>query len=230
MEIKGLFNAFRNITDSQKYPIISQVKEMASEANRRIDELKKSGITSQALNNWEKKGSIAFGISKGSYQDYQSEYWRIKNFLDAKTSTVNGAKEVISRMIAVTGMPMGVEELTKQQAQNYFRLADRLSDYYKMIGDTAKALDYQKIWEQINIMIENDITNLNNIDESVNGITRMLYAIDYLNDEIKASEQLGDNVTGLEKATQKSGKFGLPSFLSFVANKVWGAIKPLFKR
>lgn len=229
MEIKGFFSAFKKEINHQKQALVAQVKEMAIEANKRIDDLKKSGVTSQALMHWENAGAIKFGINNGSYQDYQSEFWRIKNFLDAKTSTVNGAKSVISTMIAVTNMPFGVEDITKKQAEQYFKLADKLADYYKMTGQTAKALDYQQIWNQINVMIENDIVNLNEVSDSVNDITKMLLAVDYLNDEISASTQYDSGFAGLQTASSKKGKFKLPSILGVVTSKILGAIKPLFR-
>lgn len=225
MGVRGFFKAFRSITDEQKYPIIKEVHEKAKEANKRIDELKKSGIMSSALRNWQDGGGIAFGISNGSYQDYQSELWRINNFLRAKTSTVEGAKRVIDNMIKITGMPVGVDTLTEIQARNYFSLADKISDYYNMIGETAMALDYQQIWESINVAIKNDLATLNEVNQGVNDIAYMLDVLDAINSDINTSRLYDDSMAGMEAAKNAPTKTG---FLRNVAGRAVGAIKSFF--
>lgn len=230
MEIRGFGKAFREITKSQKEILKNEVNSLAKEANHRIEELKKSGVYSAALNNWNDGGSRAFGITSGSYQDYQSEYWRIKNFLNAKTSTVNGAKQVLGQMVKITNMPIGVDVLTKAQASNYFKLASKIEDYYKMIGETAKALDYQLIWEQINVAIEHDYEILNEVNQDVYDISSLLLAIDDVNSDINASYSIGDDLQGIEKAANMPTKTGFLSKVAKGVKEFIGRIGGLFSK
>lgn len=230
MEIKGFFNSFRNIAKESKPPIADKVKELANEANRRLDELKKSDIYSQAYEYWKKSGSKEFGISNGSYQDFQSEYWRIKNFLNAKSSTVEGAKKIVEDMVRVTGMPLGVESMTKTLSKRYFELASKISDYYKMLGNTAKALDYQAIWDSINLAMQHDIDIINEVNDDVDGITQLLGFIGDINDEINTSRGYGDNFEDINRASSAKTKIGFFSGVTSFVKGFIGTLKNVFKR
>lgn len=143
----------RQAISEKQRELSKEVSRLAAIANKRIKRLEQANINSPALNNWRNSGAQKFGVvgHNQSYQSLQSEYWRVKNYLDSATSTVTGAKKVLSQIASNIGFS---GKITNELASQYFRLAEKIKEYYKMAGQSAKALDYQQIWHEINELVE----------------------------------------------------------------------------
>lgn len=183
--------------EMKKASLQSEVDVMAQEANARLVDLEQNELTNApAYSQWQENGSVRFGVKGKTYQEVQKEFWRIKNFLDSKTSTVTGAREVLSNISAMVGLDT---VMTGQQASNYFRLADKIREYYQMSGESAKALDYMKIWEVIDMAIEKGYATLDKTDYTVEDIETILSEIEGIETEIetlKAMEDMAMNGSG----------------------------------
>ena len=137
---------------SDKYKELrKEVSRMASMANKRIDRLERNNLTMlPAYQAWEKNGSVRFSVKGKSYEETQAEYWRLKKFLDDRTSTVKQANDFLRQMAENTGIQYnGLEDL-KTKSAKFFELADLIKQYNQSINQSAQALDYQKIWKDIN--------------------------------------------------------------------------------
>ena len=140
---------------SDKYKELrKEVSRMASMANKRIDRLERNNLTMlPAYQAWEKNGSVRFSVKGKSYEETQAEYWRLKKFLDDRTSTVKQANEFLRQMAENTGIQYnGLEDL-KAKSAKFFELADLIKQYNQSINQSAQALDYQKIWKDINTYV-----------------------------------------------------------------------------
>ena len=140
---------------SDKYKELrKEVSRMASMANKRIDRLERNNLTMlPAYQAWEKNGSVRFSVKGKSYEETQAEYWRLKKFLDDRTSTVKQANDFLSEMAENTGIQYnGLEDL-KTKSAKFFELADLTKQYNQSINQSAQALDYQKIWKDINTYV-----------------------------------------------------------------------------
>ena len=140
---------------SDKYKELrKEVSRMASMANKRIDRLERNNLTMlPAYQAWEKNGSVRFSVKGKSYEETQAEYWRLKKFLDDRTSTVKQANDFLRQMAENTGIQYnGLEDL-KTKSAKFFELADLIKQYNQSINQSAQALDYQKIWKDINTYI-----------------------------------------------------------------------------
>ena len=140
---------------SEKYKELrKEVSRMASMANKRIDRLERNNLTMlPAYQAWEQNGSIRFSVKGKSYEETQAEYWRLKKFLDDRTSTVTQANDFLREMAENTGIQYnGLEDL-KAKSAKFFELADLIKQYNQSINQSAQALDYQKIWQDINTYI-----------------------------------------------------------------------------
>lgn len=140
---------------SDKYKELrKEVSRMASMANKRIDRLEKNNLTMlPAYQAWEKNGSVRFSVKGKSYEETQAEYWRLKKFLDDRTSTVKQANDFLREMAENTGIQYnGLEDL-KTKSAKFFELADLIKQYNQSINQSAQALDYQKIWKDINTYV-----------------------------------------------------------------------------
>ena len=140
---------------SDKYKELRrEVSRMASMANKRIDRLERNNLTMlPAYQAWEKNGSVRFSVKGKSYEETQAEYWRLKKFLDDRTSTVKQANDFLREMAENTGIQYnGLEDL-KTKSAKFFELADLIKQYNQSINQSAQALDYQKIWKDINTYV-----------------------------------------------------------------------------
>ncbi len=140
---------------SDKYKELrKEVSRMASMANKRIDRLERNNLTMlPAYQAWESNGSVRFSVKGKSYEETQAEYWRLKKFLDDRTSTVKQANDFLKEMAENTGIQYnGLEDL-KAKSAKFFELADLIKQYNQSINQSAQALDYQKIWKDINTYI-----------------------------------------------------------------------------
>ena len=132
----------------------AQVSQLASIANKRLDRLEKNELTSSpAYQKWEQNGSHRFSVSGKSYSEVQSEYWRVKDFLEMRTSSVTGTKAVLQEV--ATNIGWGKIDFTdiastQEQLSNFFTIADTVSQYLESVDESAAALDYQEIWNTIN--------------------------------------------------------------------------------
>lgn len=140
---------------SDKYKELrKEVSRMASMANKRIDRLERNNLTMlPAYQAWESNGSVRFSVKGKSYEETQAEYWRLKKFLDDRTSTVKQANDFLKEMAENTGIQYnGIEDL-KAKSAKFFELADLIKQYNQSINQSAQALDYQKIWKDINTYV-----------------------------------------------------------------------------
>ena len=180
---------------SDKYlELKKEVSRMASMANKRLVRLERNELTElPAYKSWVDNGSIKFSVANKDYNQLQSEFWRLKNFLDNKTSTVRQANSFLRKMAESTGIKYsGLADL-KAKSKDFFKLANKIKEYYKSAELNAQALDYQKIWEQINTQIKQgaiEIGQEQSIDEV---LQKYLNAMDEVSEVEKGLEGYKDS-------------------------------------
>jgi len=153
---------------SEKYLALKkEVSRMASMANKRLVRLERNELTNlPAYQSWVDGGSIKFSVKGKDYNQLQSEFWRLKRFLDDKTSLVRQANNYLKEMAENTGIKYNSLADLKVKSKEFFRLADKIKEYYKISESNALALDYQKIWEQINVQIKQGILDLTGVEST----------------------------------------------------------------
>lgn len=164
---------------SEEYKALKkEVSRMASMANKRLKRLETNELTHlPAYKSWEEHGAIRFSVKGKTQQQLQSEYWRLKNFLDAKTSTVRSANNFLKEMAQNTGIKYnGLADL-KAKSQQFFELADKIKQYYKNAQQSAFALDYQKIWQQINEQIKQGVIAIGTEESTESVLNKYLNAM-----------------------------------------------------
>lgn len=165
---------------SDKYlELKKEVSRMASMANKRLKRLESNNLTLlPAYREWEQHGAIKFSVKGKNYNQLQSEYWRLKHFIDDRTSTVRQANKFLREMAENTGIKYnGLNDL-KNKSRQFFELAEKIKQYNMSINQSAQALDYQKIWQQINTYVNSTNTDLASAISSDEQLQRFL---DYMN-------------------------------------------------
>lgn len=169
-----------NLASDKYKELRAEVSRMASMANKRLNRLENNNLTMlPAYQVWEQNGSIRFSVKGKDYNQLQAEFWRLKNFLDDRTSTVREANAFLREMAENTGIQYhGLEDL-KNKSARFFELAEKIREYNQAIGQAAKALDYQKIWQQINTAVQQDALDLS---EAVSSDEQLERFLDFMND------------------------------------------------
>lgn len=136
-----------------------EVSRLASMANKRLVRLENNGFEdSPAYKHWIESGGEKFSVRGKDYNALQKELARVRQFVNAKTSTIRGAQSVLKAIAANTGADFKGKELWAQ-ASNFFRVASMIEQYIRNTEDVASAIGYQKIWTAIN-----QYTQANDID------------------------------------------------------------------
>lgn len=163
----------------------AQVSHLASMANKRLDRLEKNELTSSpAYQKWEQNGSHRFSVSGKSYSEVQSEYWRVKDFLEMRTSSVTGTKAVLQEIATNIGwgkIDFDNIALTQAQLSNFFAIANTVSQYLDSVDESAAALDYQEIWDTINAAYQQGKIDFNNAEldaEQMQGIVSEMLVLE----------------------------------------------------
>lgn len=164
---------------SDEYIVLKrEVSRMASMANKRLKRLERNELTElPAYKTWVESGSIKFSVKGKDYNQLQAEFWRLKNFLDNKTSLVRQANNFLKEMAKNTGIKYnGLADL-KAKSKQFFELADKIKQYYKTAEQSALALDYQKIWQQINEQIRQGVIAIGTEESTESILNKYLNAM-----------------------------------------------------
>lgn len=159
----------------------NEVAKMANTANKRLNRLESNQLQMlPAYKSWQDNGAIRFSVKGKSYNQLQTEYWRLKNFLDNRTSTVREANKFLREMAVNTGIKYhGLKDL-KAKSANFFRLAEKIKEYNSKINQSAQAINYQRIWQQINTYIKSTNTDLANAISSDEQLDKFLKYMEQL--------------------------------------------------
>lgn len=146
-----------------------KVAREAKKANDRLERLEKRGYTNTpAYLAWKKSGAKKFSAShKKTYNDMQSEYWRIQRFLDDKTSTVRGTNSFLKEIADNTGIKYEKMSDLHKYSSDFFDIADEIKKYYKKEGKDSVALDYQRIWRQISTYVKMNKIDIKSTDNEI---------------------------------------------------------------
>lgn len=152
-----------------------EVSRLSSMANKRIKRLESNELTElPAYKSWYDNGHIKFSVKGKDYNQLQSEFWRLKRFLDDKTSTVRQANSFLKEMAQNTGIKYnGLSDL-KNKSKQFFDLAEKIKQYYQSANQSAIALDYQKIWQQINTQIKQGVIEIGGTESTESVLNKYL--------------------------------------------------------
>ena len=159
----------------------AEMSKLASMANKRITRLENANLeSSPAYKKWVADGSVKFGVKGKTHNELQAELSRLKNFINAETSTIRGVNNTLKEMAKNTGIKYKNLTDLRAKADKFFELASKVEQYLRTVDDIASAIGYQKIWEAINTYTKESKTDLANsetdIDSLVANVTDMLSA------------------------------------------------------
>ena len=159
----------------------AEMSRLASVANKRLQRLENAGLeTSPAYKKWVEDGAVKFGVKGKTHNELQAELSRLKNFINAETSTVRGVNNTLKEMAKNTGIKYKNLTDLRSKADKFFELASKVEQYLRTVDDIASAIGYQKILEAINSYTKSAKVDLSetdtDIDSIVANVTDMLSA------------------------------------------------------
>lgn len=159
----------------------AEMSRLASVANKRLQRLENAGLdTSPAYKKWVEDGQVKFGVKGKNHNELQRELSRLKNFINAETSTIRGVNNVLKDMAKNTGIKYKNLTDLRSKASSFFELADKVEQYLRTVDDIASAIGYQKIWEAINSYVQTEKVELDSsetdIESLVANVTDLLTA------------------------------------------------------
>lgn len=152
-----------------------EITKLASMANKRLQRLEKAGLESTpAYQKWLSTGGQKFSVKGKDYNQVQQELSRLRNFINAETSTIRGANKVLKNMAEVTGLKYKNLTDLRQKSKQFFELSSKVEQYLRDVDDIASAIGYQKIWEAINIYVKNSKTDLAESEDELDHVSSVV--------------------------------------------------------
>lgn len=164
----------------------ARVSSLARKANARLRRLEKAELTdSPAYQYWKNSGGVNFGVRGKDYNQLQAELARLNGFLNAKTSTVRGAKSVLKDIASNTGMTGDYRQILANSS-NFFRLAGMVEQYLNSAEGVANAINYREIWQAVNTYVQTSGDTLDGAEKDIESIIPLIAEIAQLEQEKRA--------------------------------------------
>lgn len=145
-----------------------EIRRLSQIANKRMKRLEERDWgDAPALKALKEEGIVKFGVKGKTHQELQAMAAKLLRFLNAETSTVTGAIEDIKETARITNITYESVNELKVKATKFFELASKIKQYLKSQEDTAAALNYRMIWNQINTYVQENEIDLAAAETSV---------------------------------------------------------------
>ena len=148
-----------------------EIQRKANIAHKRLKRLEKNNLTDlPAYQQWVKDGQVRFGVRGKDYNELQAELARLNRFLDSKTSLVREANKYLKEIAEMTGVKYSSVKELPDKLKNFFRVAEKVEEYLRLVEGSASAIGYHKIWEVVNEVVEHEEIDLETTDADVEEI------------------------------------------------------------
>ena len=187
---RNLLKAKKMQHEAKRQKLYTKLKALYAEAKRNIRDLQKHNLgDTPAIQKLEENGKIKFSVKGKTYNELQSDYFRLKRFVEAETSTVEGATNVLENIAKNTNIQYNDLNELISKSRVFFDIASKVEQILESQSQLAFTMGYQTIWTAVNNMVERKKINLqdmNNIEEAANIVYDSLIN-EYLQEEREES-------------------------------------------
>lgn len=176
-----LVDPFRKDKEKRIREFRREASRLASKANKRLQRLEGNQLTDSPAYKklvGDDGKRPRFSIRGKTYNEVQSEVARMNKFLNSQTSLVRGSNNVLKQMASNTGIKYENMKDLRSKAPKFFELSSKVEQYLRTVDDMATAIGYQKIWEAVNVYVEDQRADLGeaefNIDEAIGRISEAI--------------------------------------------------------
>ena len=188
--VRNLLKAKKMVHEAKKQKLYTKLKALYAEAKRNIMDLQKHNLgDTPAIQKLEENGKIKFSVKGKTYNELQSDYFRLKRFMEAETSTVKGATNVLENIAKNINIQYNDLNEIIVKSRVFFDIASKVEQILEAQSQLAFTMGYQTIWTAVNNMVERKKINLQDmpsIEESANIVYDSLIN-EYLQEEREES-------------------------------------------
>lgn len=187
---RNLLRAKKMLHEAKKQKLYTKLKALYADAKRNIRDLQRHNLgDTPAIQKLEENGKIKFSVKGKTYNELQSDYFRLKRFVESETSTVKGATNVLENIARNTGIQYDNLNDLISKSRVFFDIASKVEQILEAQSQLAFTMGYQTIWTAVNNMVERKKINLrdiHNIEEAANIVYDSLIN-EYLEEEVEES-------------------------------------------
>ena len=188
--VRNLLKAKKMLHEAKKQKLYAKLKALYSEAKRNIRDLQRHNLgDTPAIQKLEENGKIKFSVKGKTYNELQSDYFRLKRFMEAETSTVKGATNVLENIAKNINIQYNDLNEIIVKSRVFFDIASKVEQILEAQSQLAFTMGYQTIWTAVNNMVERKKINLQDmpsIEEAANVVYDSLIN-EYLQEEREES-------------------------------------------
>lgn len=167
---RNIKKAMQQLHEKKKQKLYRKLKSLYKQAKRDIRELQQHNLgDTPAIQKLQENGKIKFSVKGKTYNELQSDYFRLRRFVDSETSNLKGATEVLKNIARNTKIQY--EDLNDliSKSKVFFDIASKVEQILESQNQLAFTMGYQTIWTAVNNMVERkriNLRDLHNIEES----------------------------------------------------------------
>lgn len=188
--VRNLLKAKKMVHEAKKQKLYTKLKALYAEAKRNIRDLQRHNLgDTPAIQKLEENGKIKFSVKGKTYNELQSDYFRLKRFMEAETSTVKGATNVLENIAKNINIQYNDLNEIIVKSRVFFDIASKVEQILEAQSQLAFTMGYQTIWTAVNNMVERKKINLQDmpsIEEAANIVYDSLIN-EYLQEEREES-------------------------------------------
>lgn len=159
--VRNLLKAKKMLHEAKKQKLYTKLKALYAEAKRNIRDLQRHNLgDTPAIQKLEENGKIKFSVKGKTYNELQSDYFRLKRFMDAETSTVKGATNVLENIAKNINIQYNDLNEIIVKSRVFFDIASKVEQILEAQSQLAFTMGYQTIWTAVNNMVERKKINL----------------------------------------------------------------------
>ena len=159
--VRNLLKAKKMLHEAKKQKLYTKLKELYAEAKRNIRDLQNHNLgDTPAIQKLEENGKIKFSVKGKTYNELQSDYFRLKRFMEAETSTVKGATNVLENIAKNINIQYNDLNEIIVKSRVFFDIASKVEQILEAQSQLAFTMGYQTIWTAVNNMVERKKINL----------------------------------------------------------------------
>ena len=148
----------------------AEARRLVSLANKRLRRLEKAGMTENPA--YKALNGKYFSVKGKTQAQIQSLIREMNKFIKAATSTVRGTNAYLKDMAKNTGVVYKNLTDLKKKAPKFFELASKTEQYLRNVEDMASAIDYNQIWQQVNIYVKDNKIDLSKAQGDIDGMIK----------------------------------------------------------
>lgn len=156
--------------------LAKEISKLASAANKRLKRLESNNYTNlQVYKNVIETGG-KFSVKGKNIDQLENELKRIQNFMNAQTSTIKGANQVLKDMAKNFNLDYNNISELKEKSDKFFELYEKVKEYDQQIGNNMSIINYHTVIDAVSKYINSNKSEYQDIDTAINEI---MQKIDY---------------------------------------------------